>query len=64
MICIPVTPLISLITLANCTFMVVSAFCICCTVRPTSSTSRFRCRHSVRNSRISSGGRNEFRSSP
>ena len=34
MIACPVTPLTSLIALANCTFMVVSAFCICCTVPP------------------------------
>ena len=59
----PEVPLRSLIALANCTFMVVSAFCVCSIARPASCTCRCRSRHRVRTARICSGGRNEFRSS-
>ena len=50
--------------LANCTFMVVNAFCICWIARAASRTCRLRSRQTVRTKRISSGGRKEFRSSP
>lgn len=64
MIANPVTPLISLMALANWIFMVVSAFWICWMARPASFTNRSRCRQIVRTARISSGGRKELRSNP
>src|SRR4029450_3203562 len=64
MIACPVNPLTSLMTLASCTFIVVSAFCMCWISRPASCTCRLRSRHIVRIIRISSGGRKEFRSRP
>src|SRR5215831_5462839 len=44
----PVAPLRSLIALANCTFMVVSALCMCSIARPASCTCRSRSRQAGR----------------
>jgi hypothetical protein len=60
----PLTPPLSLVTLANCTFIIVGAFCICCTYRPVSCTSRPRSLQMVRTARICSGGRKQWRNSP
>src|SRR3954454_15418252 len=48
MIACPLSPLISLITLASCTFIFVNDFCMCCTARPASLTCRSRKRQMVR----------------
>jgi hypothetical protein len=48
MIFIPLTPVTSLMALANWMFIFVSAFCICWTARPASATCRSRRRQSVR----------------
>ena len=50
----PLLPLMSLSTLASCTFICVSAFCICCTAREASSTCRPRNRHIARTPCMSS----------
>ena len=55
-ILIPLTPLRSLSTLLNWTFISISAFCMRCTAPPASATRLPRCRHNVRAMRISSVG--------
>src|ERR1017187_7453633 len=50
----PVIPLMSLMTLASCRFICVSAFCMCWTQRDASPMCGCRCRQNVRIIRISS----------
>ena len=59
-----VTPATSLIALVSCTFIIVSAFCMCCTLLLWSRSSLLRSRLSSRNSHIWSCGRNAPLSSP
>ena len=56
--------MMSLSTLSNCTFICVSAFCMCCTARLRSRTSWPRWRRYERIGHSASGARNAPRSSP
>jgi hypothetical protein len=61
---IPLAPVMSLITLCNCRFIWVSAFCIIRMHAEAACTNDSRCRPMLRIAQISSAGRNEPCSSP
>jgi len=60
----PVSPVMSLMTLANWIFISTMAFCMCCTHVPAAATRFSRWRNRDRRTQIESSGRNESFSNP